>query len=281
MTNPFKTFSNLHRVEFQTEKQKYPLIELELETLDFVLTRENEIDSQYDNISIYCESSRLDFLKEILHKYEIKYLNEIEIENKDWISEIQNSYSPFRIGKFYVSPSEENLDEEILLKIIPNTAFGNGEHPTTKGCLQMISDLSINPKNILDIGTGTGILAIAAQKLFPESKLYSTEIDEGAIECAKENFDINNCNIEISKNYNLTKFNNNIDLIIANILLNPLLDMSADISNMICANGIVIISGINQNQRNHLIDHFKKVKLFFKEEIIIENWLCMKFIKME
>lgn len=128
----------------------------------------------------------------------IKVVEKRIIENADWLAEWKKYWTPTRVGRFVIAPSWEDVDEpdSIVIRIEPNMAFGTGTHETTKLCLRAIDEHFEPGMSFLDVGTGTGILAIAAAKKetstsVPTAKFFACDTDPDAIKIAKENADLN------------------------------------------------------------------------------------------
>jgi ribosomal protein L11 methyltransferase len=112
-----------------------------------------------------------------------------EIENKDWLGEWKANWQPVGVGeRFIIAPPWSAVEDKnkTIIRIEPGMAFGTGTHETTKLCLKAI-EKHFKGGSFLDVGTGTGILAIAAAKLFPSSKIDACDTDAEAIEIAREN----------------------------------------------------------------------------------------------
>ena len=149
----------------------------------------------------------------------VKEISWREIENKDWLEEWKKHWRPTKVGKFIVAPTWSEIKEggtiadssnqEIVIRIDPEMAFGTGTHETTRLCLQAIEENYTSGMSFLDVGTGTGILAIAAAKIqskaqSPKSKddlnksflnftsISACDTDENSIEIARKNAELNN-----------------------------------------------------------------------------------------
>ena len=115
------------------------------------------------------------------------------VEETDWLAEWKKHWKPTEIGKFIIAPPWEDVAEtdKIVIRIEPNMAFGTGTHDTTKLCLKAIGERYESGQTVLDVGTGTGILAIAAAKLGAKT-LFACDTDEDSIKIARENAVLNN-----------------------------------------------------------------------------------------
>ena len=202
-----------------------------------------------------------------------------KIEDKDWVSEVQKNSVSFNVERFFIYSSyhtiTSNLNKYPLL-IDAGRAFGTGEHETTSLCLEAIYYLSkkYNFHNMLDMGCGSGILAIAMAKIWKE-KIFAVDIDSVAVGVARvnarKNFVNNFIKFNVSNGYlskeiiQRAKF----DLITANILAKPLIKFAPYLKKSLSKDGIAILSGLLNYQEKavikaHLIQGLKLVKIFRK-----------------
>lgn len=116
-----------------------------------------------------------------------------EIEQTDWLAEWKKYWKPTEIGGFVIAPPWEEFDEsgKIVIRIEPNMAFGTGTHETTQLCVKAIEDNFKAGQIFLDVGTGTGILAIAAAKFQPGTRILGCDTDIDSVAIAKENAELN------------------------------------------------------------------------------------------
>ncbi len=151
------------------------------------------------------------------------------VEETDWLAEWKKHWKPTAIGRFIVAPPWEDVDDtdKIVIRIEPNMAFGTGTHDTTKLCLKAIGELYAPAQTFLDVGTGTGILAIAAAKL-GGSKIFGCDTDADSVKIARENALLNEAGwIEFAEGplradmpaYDLVCANLTVDVIV------PILDL--------------------------------------------------------
>jgi ribosomal protein L11 methyltransferase len=112
-----------------------------------------------------------------------------EVKDRDWLAEWKESWQPVRTGRFVIAPPWAKIDDlpdQLIIRIEPGMAFGTGTHETTKLCLSAIEKYFMGG-SFLDVGTGTGVLAIAAAKLSPNARIEACDTDAEAIEIAREN----------------------------------------------------------------------------------------------
>lgn len=206
------------------------------------------------------------------------------LESKNWLTENVIKFAPFEIGNFLIYGIHEAVcpqTDKIPVQVYAATAFGS-EHQTTKMCLTAISELHKlfpAPKRILDMGTGSGILSVAAAKIWKKQPfIIAADIDPESVDVTHGNTITNNVEQNItallSDGYNnpMIKKYAPYDLIFANILLNPLKAMSDDAFKALANGGYYLISGFIDNQLEDVISHhtgkgFKLIKVY--EE---ENW---------
>ncbi len=213
-----------------------------------------------------------------------------QVENKDWVAHVQSNLSPVEAGRFFIFGSHDKdqaKDQPFAIQINAAQAFGTAHHGTTKGCLIAIDQCaqSLNPKTILDLGTGTGILAIAANQMWPEAKIIASDIDPIAIKVAQDNSELNqaNQNIDCICADGLTDetISNSApyDLIIANILAKPLLTMAKGINQALAKDATLILSGILETQANDIIECYQASGLTHKSTNQYDEWVTILFQK--
>ena len=201
-----------------------------------------------------------------------------EVENQDWNAEWKKQYKPFKIGKkIIIKPSwceYENDPSKIIIEIDPQMAFGTGTHETTQLIIQLLLDYAVAPKTILDIGTGTGILAIVAAKLF-NAKILAFDNDPIAASTAKQNFINNNVadRIEIFCGENLNFKNSQFDLILANINRTVIIQLLSYISKALKPNGHVILSGILDEEKDKIIEKLEQHSLKLLTQSKLGEWV--------
>lgn len=193
-------------------------------------------------------------------------------KNEDWIQKYKEAVKPIVVGKFYVHPSwVEDKEDKINVLIDPALAFGSGHHETTNSCLDAISRYVNEGDELLDVGTGSGILSIAASKMGAIVDICDT--DSLAVENAEENFKTNNANLNRAWSGSATFAKKEYDVVIANIVADVLVMISNDLKKCLKEGSTLILSGILDK---HLDRVLKKFNTLEKIEVIEKNeWVTL------
>ncbi|MCY4403291.1 MAG: 50S ribosomal protein L11 methyltransferase [Candidatus Poribacteria bacterium] len=175
------------------------------------------------------------------------------IESEEWTEAWKSEILPQSVGKnLRILPTWHEIspdDTSIHIRIDPGMAFGTGYHPTTRLSLEMLEQTIRLNQQVADIGTGSGILAIAAVKLGAES-VDAVELDESAIPVAEHNFKLNEVaeNITLIQGDGIKSLNDKYDIIVGNILTKAILPMIPHCPARLNPNGHIIFSGILENE---------------------------------
>ena len=205
------------------------------------------------------------------------------VADQDWVSMTQNQFDPIPIGeRMWIVPSwhpKPSAPEAICLAMDPGLAFGTGSHPTTRLCLEWLEQYSASgickSQSVLDYGCGSGILAIAAKKLGFQT-VFGTDIDPQAIESARANANHNQTDIEfqLPDDIDVAIGSRLFDVVIANILANPLQVLAPALIARVQDGGQLILSGILERQAQEVIDCYKNdIPLSIWR--VSEGWVCL------
>ena len=170
-----------------------------------------------------------------------------EVAARDWLEEWKQNWQPVEIGQFIIAPPWSDVGDRIdrhVIRIEPGMAFGTGTHETTRLCLDAIQKHYAGG-SFLDVGTGTGILAIAAAKLFPEARIEACDTDETAIAIARENAQLNGVEINFRAG-SIDDSTASADLVCANLTADVITRMMPALADVTC--GKLILSGILETQ---------------------------------
>jgi ribosomal protein L11 methyltransferase len=196
-----------------------------------------------------------------------------QLGEDDWLTMSQAGLQPIRTGRFTVhTPTYPPEPERINFEIDASLAFGTGQHATTSGCLAALDRLEAGGArfaNIADIGTGTGLLAFAALKLWPEARCIATDIDPIAIDVARDNAMINRVALGHGEGELLLAIAEGMDsgmlaarapfdLIIANILAGPLVELAPAFAASLAEGGTIVLAGLLDGQADGLIAAYER-----------------------
>lgn len=220
------------------------------------------------------------------------------VAERDWVSESQKLLAPVRAGRFLVfgAHDADKADASLInLQIDAGQAFGTGKHETTAACLVLLEQTAENrsPANFLDLGTGSGVLAIAANKLWPEARGTATDIDPIAIDVAEQNCRINHTPIRafeapaggvaLATADGLEKSElvaeGPYELVVANILAGPLIEMAEAITAAVADNGAMILSGLLNTQKEEVLAAYMPLGLKLEAAETSGEWVALKLLK--
>ena len=242
------------------------------------------------------ESSRCDFEKIISKLLNInapknQFFDWSIIKEEDWLTSWKKYWAPELVGNhLLILPCWMNLNEKFkdkkIIKIDPGAAFGTGSHPSTYLCLEKMENIFFSDKKILDIGSGSGILSVAA-RLLGAKEVYAVDNDYLAINSTKSNFqlnfgDLNNLNTylgsfnEIILRNQLTQF----DFVLCNILAEVIKGMIPNIYKCLRNNGEVIFSGILNSQKDEIIKILIQNDLKLLDVSTRKDWACISAQKV-
>jgi ribosomal protein L11 methyltransferase len=172
-----------------------------------------------------------------------------EIADRDWLAEWKKDWQPVEVGRFIISPPWSEITDaadRIVIRIEPGMAFGTGTHETTRLCLKGI-EKHFRGASFLDVGTGTGILAMAAAKMFPDARVEACDTDAEAIEIAKENARLNGVAEQINFRVGTVDEQTlSADLVCANLTAPVIVDLLPALLDGTC--GRLVLSGILDSQ---------------------------------
>ena len=211
------------------------------------------------------------------------------IEERDWVTLSQAGLEPIRAGRFYVyTPAHRDSvpEDAIALEIDAGRAFGTGQHETTSGCLVALSrlkDQGIAFANLLDLGTGTGLLAFGAMRLWPDALAAASDIDPVSIDVTEENAGINavqlgtgrgQLELAVAEGLEHPRLQGRapFDLIIANILAPPLIEMAPSVSKALAAGGRLILAGLLDHQADGVAAAYRRHGLMLAGRVEHGEW---------
>lgn len=257
-------------------KGKQEILIALLQTIQF----EGFNETEENTLKAYIDESLFekDSLESVLSQLNLPLQYHFDLlPDVNWNKEWESNFDPIFVDDFCIIKADfhqiENIAEHTIT-INPKQAFGTGHHETTFMMIQKMRELEIENKTVLDIGTGTGILAILAEFL-KASHILCTENDQNAITNALENIEVNQCKkIQIENHlYPLTE--QTYDFILANINMNVLFEYSTIIKNAIKDSGTVLLSGILESQLESVLKEYTNDGVLRKKSVEAKGEWCL------
>lgn len=277
-------------IQISTTYQAYPAISNLLEELNVAgISKEELVDKEDELLVKAYFQADIDLTKlqekiSSLQEYDLNVgsgkLEVKEVVNKDWASKWKENFKPLKItDRIVIKPTWEEYqldEEEIVIDIDPGQAFGTGHHETTESCLQLIEDYATKDTSLLDIGTGTGILSIAAAKLGVE-EIFALDIDPIAIEAARENAQLNQVaeDIEFVTGDLVEMVTKDYDLVVANLLPHIILDLIPELAQVITENSRFILSGIIVEKEGKIRDELEEYGFTINKRVQQGEWVTL------
>lgn len=209
------------------------------------------------------------------------------LDDEDWVTASQRGMAPVRAGRFFVHTPAHRADvprHAIAFEIDAGRAFGTGHHETTSGCLEALDGLASHRfENIADIGTGTGLLAFAAQRLWPEARVIASDIDPVSIDVSAVNAHINLVPLGSAVGEVLLVVADGMDapelvgrapydLLVANILAGPLIELAEAFGAALAPQGTLMLAGLLARQADAVEAAYRTVGVMPERRIVRGDW---------
>jgi ribosomal protein L11 methyltransferase len=248
------------------------------EVLKVFLPCDVRLKQRIESLRIY-----LDSLAEIFPELERPRMETEIIHDPDWGEAWKKYFKPIKVTRnIVIKPTWERFSPsggDVVIDIDPGMAFGTGQHPSTRMCLEALENILLHDRSktrwrVLDVGTGTGILGIAAAKL-NDAQVLCVDTDKKAVEIALENVIINGVNARIEvRHSDITDIRDTFDLIVANITSKTLIQLRSQLQRLLDQNGYLVISGILDQDKENIETHFP-ASLFPVQQFLAEKeWIC-------
>lgn len=205
------------------------------------------------------------------------------IPDIDWVAHALEGLGIIRAGRFvlYGIHDESRLPGnpgDVPVRIDANQAFGTGHHPTTAGCLEMLDRLAgTAPENLLDLGTGSAVLAIAARKIWPHAKMLASDIDEKSVEIAAGNAKLNqtdNIGFVTAAGFSHPQIASAapFDFVFANILAGPLQELAPDMAAYTAPGARVLLAGLLARQEPAVLSAYEQAGFELEARLAHDTW---------
>lgn len=204
-----------------------------------------------------------------------------EVNEEEWATAWKKYYHPVKISeRFTIVPTWEEYtpvsSDELIIELDPGMAFGTGTHPTTVMCIQAL-ERTVKPGDyVVDVGTGSGVLSIAAAMLDAE-KVTALDLDEVAVQSAKINVKLNKVHekIDVFQNNLLDGVESKADIVVANILAEVIMRFTDDVASAVKQGGYFIASGIIQQKKQDVRDKISEAGFEIMEVMQMEDWIAI------
>lgn len=206
------------------------------------------------------------------------------INEEDWANAWKDYFHVTHIGqRLVIRPSWREYTpkaHEVVLTLDPGMAFGTGLHPTTRMCLEQVEKRVHAGMKVLDVGTGSGILAIAAAKLGAES-VYAIDNSSVAVESARANVEMNNLGgrievvLGVLDEVEARRMAGQYDLVIANIIAHVIGSIAPQLAQVVSPTGLLVVSGIIEARRSDAEDPLLAADLELVEQVMIDDWMAL------
>jgi ribosomal protein L11 methyltransferase len=233
----------------------------------FIIRSEDELDTIVWGLEQFNEA-----LQKALNEPIELECKQTKLKSSDWVGIYQKSIEPVEIGKFYIHPTWDEPHKELInIAIDPALAFGTGHHPTTSSALKAIGEYVKSGDTLLDVGCGSGILAMAAMKLGAIVDACDTDIE--SVTNSIENAKINSLEYSNIWEGSCSVTKKQYDIVVANIVADVLTFISKDLKSALKEDGILILSGILDKYENKVLNYYKDCEIV--QRIPQDEWVTL------
>jgi ribosomal protein L11 methyltransferase len=264
MANPFMQPQAPMQVTIEAPKDVLDIMELRMEEVALTITR--MVDPVVPHLTLIVDASTIDAVHEIAAQVDVNAkVSVVKLADIDWVTQVQKDFPPFALGRFYVYGSHAKdtvQDNHHPLLIDAVAAFGTGEHATTAGCLlalEVVRRKRAHVNGVLDVGCGTVILGIGAARLWKDARIEACDNDPMAVKVSRVNLRANQIQSRakawVSDGYKFRPIQKlpRQEVVVANILARPLMKMAKDAERKLADDGVLILSGLLNEQENMVL----------------------------
>lgn len=281
--NPFMQPPRPVQITVEALSDMLDIIELRMEEVALTITR--YIDAAVPHLLLIVDAAQeQEICALVAHIDPAAKIRVMKLADIDWVSQVQKDFPPFTLGRFYVhgSHARESIPHNhhpLLIDAV--AAFGTGEHATTAGCLLALE--AIHKKNphmqhALDIGCGTAILGIGAARLWKNARVTACDNDPVAVKVSQVNFKANRiaarAKAHVSDGYKMRSIKRAgaQPVVVANILAKPLMKMAKDAARHVAPGGMLVLSGLLNEQENMVLVAHRAQGLYLKKRLRRGKW---------
>lgn len=283
MHNPFMQPRQPVQITIEAAQDRLDIIELRMEEVALAITR--HIDAVVPHLTVLVDATAVEEVRAIIAQVDTAAtMRAVQLAEIDWVTQVQKDFPPFALGRFYVygSHARDTVRKNHLpLLIDAVAAFGTGEHSTTAGCLLALEAVRKQRAHVpeaLDVGCGTVILGIGAARLWKSARIEACDNDPVAVRVSRINLRANHIQSRakawVSNGYKHRPIQNlpQQEVIVANILARPLMKMARDAARKLKPEGVLILSGLLNEQENMVLAAHRAQGLYLKSRIRRGKW---------
>lgn len=233
----------------------------------FIIRSEDELDTIVWGLEQFTEA-----LQKALGEVIELECTQQKLKNSDWVESYQKSIKPLQIEQFYIHPTWDKPDKELINIVIdPALAFGTGHHPTTASSLKAIGRYVKKNDEVIDVGCGSGILGIGAMKL--GARVDACDTDPISVQNSVDNAELNGLEFRDIWEGSCAVTKNKYNVVVANIVADVLTFIAKDLKNALKDDGVLILSGILDKYENKVLNFYKDCEIV--ERISQEEWVTL------
>lgn len=220
-------------------------------------------------------------LATVLRSFELDY-TEQRLEDRNWNEEWERNFQPVVVDDFCAIRAHfhapiPGVEQELV--ITPKMSFGTGHHATTFMMIRAMRELDFRGKQVLDFGTGTGVLAILAERLGAE-RVLAIDNDDWSMANAEENIETNQCKrVELRKIDSLSQLGGSFDILLANINKHVILAEMGAMGQQLAEGGVILLSGLLENDYEDIENEAAKIKFKISVRVTKGAWICLRLEK--
>ncbi|MBO8168818.1 MAG: 50S ribosomal protein L11 methyltransferase [Thermoanaerobacteraceae bacterium] len=268
-------------IDAYLKEKKWDYYELPLESLEaesVVVKGYLPVDERLPRLLATIRES-LDKLQQYFDDYRAEITLE-KVREQDWANAWKAYYKPIKVSeRIVIKPTWEHYrpgEDEIIIELDPGMAFGTGTHPTTVMCIRALEKYLVEGQKVIDVGTGSAVLAITAAKL-GAGRVLALDLDPLAVKVAASNVALNKVDdvVRVSPGNLLIGIEEQADLIVANIIADIILDLSSQVREHLTGGGVFIASGIIEQRYDEVRNHLRALKLDVLETLNEDDWVAV------
>lgn len=281
--NPFMQPARPVQVTVEATPAMLDIIELRMEEVALTITR--YVDAVTPHVLLIVDAAQLDAVQALITHIDPEAKQRVmKLADIDWVSQVQKDFPPFALGRFYVygSHAKDTVPANhhpLLIDAV--AAFGTGEHATTAGCLlalEAVKRKRPHVRHVMDIGCGTAILGIGAARLWKDARITACDNDPMAVKVSNVNLKANRIaarsKVHVSDGYKMREIRRvgAQPVVVANILARPLMKMAKQAAQQVAPGGVLILSGLLNEQENMVLAAHRAQGLYLKKRLRRGKW---------